>query len=380
MSLVNQVLRDLDARREAPPLDDALEGLHSAPPAPRTGHKVGVALGVAGLLGVAGVMGWLYLQPPVSPDSQPDRAAAPSAPAPADAPEPVPMPPPTDTLPARDGITATPLPLQPGADLQALTAASGDNAPTTDADASAETPNPVSPDQADAVTPARAAVAPAAAPSEPDATPAPATGMRKTPRPLSPEDRAEQAFADGLQALKQDRWRSAEQQLRAALHADAGHLPARESLAGLLLRQDRRRQAEQVLSTGLEANPQTPSLARLYARLILDRGQTDTAIRVLENALVNAVNDPEYLALLAGIYQRSQHYAEAASSYRAALSLDSGRAAWWLGLGLALEGEGELQPAARAYRSALANPGLNEATRRYARERLQRLLALLGRQ
>lgn len=204
--------------------------------------------------------------------------------------------------------------------------------------------------------------------------------MRKTPRPLSPEDRAEQAFADGLEALRHDQWRSAEQQLRAALQADPGHLQARESLAGLLLRQDRRRQAEQVLATGLEAHPQTPSLARLYARLILDRGQTDTAIRVLENALVNAVNDAEYLALLAGIYQRSQRYSEAASSYRAALSLESGRAAWWLGLGLALEGRGELQPATKAYHSALANPGLNEATRRYARERLQRLQALLGRQ
>lgn len=198
--------------------------------------------------------------------------------------------------------------------------------------------------------------------------------MRKTPRPLSPAARAEQAFADGLQALKQNQWRSAEQQLRAALQADPDHLRARESLAGLLLRQDRRRQAEQVLATGLETHPQTPSLARLYARLILDRGQIDTAIRVLETALVNAVNDAEYLALLAGIYQRSQHYAEAASSYRAALALESGRAAWWLGLGLALEGRGEAQEAAGAYRSALAKPGLNAAARRYARERLDQLL------
>lgn len=204
--------------------------------------------------------------------------------------------------------------------------------------------------------------------------------MRKTPRPLSPAARAEQAFADSLEALKQDQWRVAEQRLRDALQADPEHLQARESLAGLLLRQDRRRQAEQVLAAGLESNPQAASLARLYARLILDRGRTDTAIRVLENALVNAVNDADYLALLAGIYQRNQRYSDAASSYRAALSLDSRRPAWWLGLGLALEGRGELQPATKAYRSALANPGLNEATRRYARERLQRLQTLLGRQ
>lgn len=378
MSLVNQVLRDLDARREAPPLDDALEGLRSAPSSPRAAHKAGVALGVTVLLGLAGTLGWLYLQ---TPAPEPSVQTAQSGPAPVSAPKQGPAPA-ARTPVLQQAARATPPPqLEPGAGFQAVVTppSAPEPKPVESRPAAAPEPEPQP-------APATAAVEPAPTPTsqapatEPVRSATAGGDMRKTPRPLSPEDRAEQAFADGLEALRHDQWRSAEQQLRAALQADPGHLQARESLAGLLLRQDRRRQAEQVLATGLEAHPQTPSLARLYARLILDRGQTDTAIRVLENALVNAVNDAEYLALLAGIYQRSQRYSEAASSYRAALSLESGRAAWWLGLGLALEGRGELQPATKAYHSALANPGLNEATRRYARERLQRLQALLGRQ
>ena len=374
MSLVNQVLRDLDARREAPPLDDALEGLRSAPPATRSAHKAGVALGAVALLGLAGSLGWLYLQAPT-----PAPGAAVSAPKPASAPaqprpdpEPAPAPPAPvlhpaspDALPALDSGTgfqalATP----PGAGRSDT----GEDTPATALAEPAPGPSSAAPTNADTAGPA--------APTPP----ATATSMRKTPRPLSPQARAEQAFAAGLEALQQNQWRVAEQRLRKALEADAAHLRARESLAGLLLHQDRRREAEQLLAAGLETQPQAPALARLYARLILDRGRSDTAIRVLETALANAVDDAEYLALLAGIYQRSQRYAEAVSSYRAALSLESGRAAWWLGLGLALEGRGEVKPAAGAYRSALANPGLNEAARRYARQRLQRLDALLGRQ
>ncbi|RRQ22003.1 tetratricopeptide repeat protein [Thiohalobacter thiocyanaticus] len=246
--------------------------------------------------------------------------------------------------------------------------------------ATPETTAEAVPVSAEAATDPDMASTPDASRSDRNAAGSTTPSMRKTPRPLSPAEQAEQHFADGLAALGQGQWRLAEQELQAALEADPGHLRARESLSGVLLYQGRRRDAEAVLAAGLEAHPYTPSLARTYARLILDQGRDDAAIEVLETALVNAVDDAGYLALLAGVYQRNQRYDEAAGSYRSALSLAPKRAAWWLGLGLALEGGGELERAAGAYRSAIGNPGLNANSRRFAEDRLQRLNHLLGRQ
>lgn len=344
MSLVNQVLRDLDARREAQPLDAALDGLRATPPASRSAHKAGVALGAVALLGLTGALAWLYLQPP-----------GPSAPTAADA----------RIRPA------------PAAIAEPRTARQDPPLHIAEPAAPANTPE-AAPASAEPASGPGAASAPEL--SRPDRNAIAATpSMRKTPRPVSPAEQAEQHFADGLAALGQGQWRLAEQELQAALAADPDHLRARESLSGVLLYQGRRREAEAVLAAGLEAHPYTPSLARTYARLILDQGRDAAAIEVLETALVNAVDDAGYLALLAGIYQRNQRYGEAAAGYRSALSLAPKRAAWWLGLGLALEGSGELERAAGAYRSAIGNPGLNANSRRFAEDRLQRLDHLLGR-
>lgn len=371
MSLVNQVLRDLDARREVQPLDAALDGLRSAPPATRSAHKAGIALGTLVLLGLAGTLAWVYLQPPQSPAAverpRPAAVEVPEPPAAQSAPPP--------RLAADVPVSSTPT---PGPDV--LTEAEADNTRAASTDV---TPSPAEP-AASTTPPGTTAGEPgrndaAAAATEPAAATT-APSMRKTPRPLSAAEVAEQHFAEGVAALEQGQWRLAEQHLQAALQADPGHLQARESLSGVLLYQDRRREAEQVLAAGLEHHPQAPSLARPYARLILEQGRDTAAIEVLETALVNAVGNADYLALLAGIYQRNQRYADAAASYRSALSLAPQRAAWWLGLGLALEGSGALQPAAGAYRSAIENPGLNPDARRYAEQRLQQLNHLLGRQ
>lgn len=379
MSLVNQVLRDLDARREAQPLDAALDGLRSAPPASRSAHRAGVALGAVALLGLTGVLAWLYLQPPGTP--APTVTGERTRPAPAATAEPrTPRRDPAlhSADPAGAAPVTTPV-LVSGTGFQAVADADTRAGSGATAAGTPETTAEAAPASAAPATDPDMASTPDASPPDRDVAGSTTPGMRKTPRPLSPAEQAEQHFADGLAALGQGQWRLAERELQAALAADPDHLRARESLSGVLLYQGRRREAEAVLAAGLEAHPYTPSLAKTYARLILDQGRDTVAIEVLETALVNAVDDAGYLALLAGIYQRNQRYAEAAASYRSALSLEPKRAAWWLGLGLALEGGGELERAAGAYRSAIGNPGLNANSRRFAEDRLQRLDHLLGR-
>lgn len=363
MSLVNQVLKDLDERRPQLVTNDALAGLKAAPPVDRSSYKAGIAFAVIGLLGVMGVFAWYYLPdppPPATPvaDSQPPMKApvsqttTPTVASPAvseppghalPTPPASPVPPPGDAPAAEPAVTA--LPNQPASIDQTLPAAAVPAEPT---------------------------------PHVADNTPAD-TGMSKTPRPLTPTEQAEEHYAKAVSAVREGRWRVAEQELNATLEAAPAHTQARETLAGMLLKQNRQREAQAVLKAGLELSPYNPGFAKPYARLILDQGRDDEAIQTLETALTSALDDADYLGLLAAVYQRNQRYADAVSSYRSALSLQPQRAAWWLGLGLALEHSGELRRAEMAYRSAIQNPGLNDASRQFVQRRLNQLAALMDR-
>ena len=64
---------------------------------------------------------------------------------------------------------------------------------------------------------------------------------------------------------------------------------------------------------------------------------------------------------------------DSARLYRNLVLLRPGQASWQLGLGIALEQLGERGSAAQHYRQALQGQGLDDASRRYARERAQAL-------
>jgi MSHA biogenesis protein MshN len=161
--------------------------------------------------------------------------------------------------------------------------------------------------------------------------------------------------------------------LRRALAIDPQLVPARLLLAGFEAKAGKLQSALSILNAGFALGAGRLSLARLKARILVTAGQIDQAIGVLERNAPSVNNDPAYHALLAGLEVRSGHYRRAAQQYAALLPLNPDKAVWWLGLAIALDQSRQKPAARKAYRAALAHPGLSPTAQAYARRRLKAL-------
>jgi MSHA biogenesis protein MshN len=164
------------------------------------------------------------------------------------------------------------------------------------------------------------------------------------------------------------------------LKIDPAHGRSRETLAALMLNEGRVAEAAAVLSDGLRLTPQATALAKLYARILAEQGDSAAAIAVLEQAQSADNNDTEYLALLAAFYQREQRHAQAAQTYQRVLQLRPAMASWWMGLALSLESLGESATALAAYQRAQQLGGLSRDVRTFVAERIRLLSATASQQ
>ena len=324
MSLINQMLKDLDARRDrpAPAHAAALQGMGLA------GRPVSIpTLVLKPLLAgfaVLSVITLLFIfrpwEPaPVTPAITPDTVTPAAA-----------QTPPTATQ-ARTGITANP---------------------------SEDTREP-------AVVPETALVAaeaepdrdsrPATNPTAQGGAPDPVQAVARHPRPavhLSSRQKAQLIYKRALAALDRNNNRSAETLLRQVFTLDAGLIEARVQLVALLLREQRLVDAELLLTEGLRAHPEHPGLAELYARMLVERGDNPRALGVLDQAGAANSQQADIRALRAAIQMKLGDPRAAVRDYRAALALQPQRAVWWMGLGVALEQAGDSAAALSAYRRA----------------------------
>ena len=183
--------------------------------------------------------------------------------------------------------------------------------------------------------------------------------------------RAGTLFHKGITAFRKGRFAMAEQALRAALTIEPGHLRAREALLHLLDRQGHRSQIKTLLAEGLQRVPgHWPHRLRL-ARLLLEEGSLSRAAIILTSEpLPPTAETPDLHAMLAMVFLRQGRYGKAAETYRALLAAKPEQAVWWMGLGLALEGDRSLDAACKAYGQALVHEGLSEGLQKFIRQRL----------
>jgi MSHA biogenesis protein MshN len=191
----------------------------------------------------------------------------------------------------------------------------------------------------------------------------------------APRVRAANYFRDGNTALHQGRLPAAENAWRAALALDPELVEARDVLLRLLSRQNRRADTRILLAEGVRATPQHLPYRLQYARLLIEAGALSEAREQLTREPRPPVAQaPDLYAMLATVYQRQAHYAEAAHTYRALLAVKPDQALWWMGLGIALEGDSLQDQAQHAYRQAISRGGLSSGLQTYIRQRL----AVLG--
>jgi len=348
MSLINQMLRDLDARRS--PAGNApvvtLQGVGPVRPqraVPQRGLAFTAWAVLAGTL-----LALISLQTGHDDSEQLSGTAW----APLALPEPTP----------RSRSTGHPSPRLPGNSSPVQTVKASEHvAPVKAGSGSAATVITEQKQQGAAPVVASAALEPT---------------VVQPPQPVqnrSPRQSAEQDFAQAQRALAEQNWHDAENLLEQTLKVLPAHLEARTQLASLLVARQANDAAEQLLGEGLAIDPQAGALAKPYAQLLAERGALQTALQVL----ADVHPDAEAEALRAAVLHRMGNHAEAAGAYENALHEQPEQALWWTGLAIAREHNREPREALQAYQRA-ARLQVSGTVRQYVEQRMQALQSMEG--
>jgi MSHA biogenesis protein MshN len=188
--------------------------------------------------------------------------------------------------------------------------------------------------------------------------------------PMRSEQKAELAYQDGYDHLRAQRHRQAEQALRQALAQQASHIKARELLSGVYIKQGRWIEASELLKEGLSVSPSHITFAKLYARALMQLNRDQQAIRVLEQHAPAMQSDPSYFAILAALHQRQSQHQQAADVYARLVGINPQNGVWWVGLGISLEALNRSQDATRAYQHARKTGNLHQEVAKFTNNRL----------
>lgn len=205
--------------------------------------------------------------------------------------------------------------------------------------------------------------------NEPVAKPAEGTPLKQ----ISPRQQAEGEFNKANLAAQEKRIGEALAGYETALHSDPTFKPARLSWVGLLLNLKRNEEAERVLQEGLKLNPHDISFAMLLARLQVERGAESLALDTLQKNLPDAKDQADYQAFMAALMQRQNRHQEAVAFFQAALQLVPNNGIWLMGLGVSLQATGRDEEAKEAYTRALDSNTLNAQLQAFVQKKLKEL-------
>jgi len=175
------------------------------------------------------------------------------------------------------------------------------------------------------------------------------SSIERTDAAGSPRERAEADYRKAINAVNQGRVSEALEGLRNALRQDGQHSASRQLLVKLLLEAKQPEEAIQVLRDGLLVQPAHTGWAMTLARLQVDRGDLAGAWQTLDHASPAAGNNADFQGFAAHVLQRLGRQKDAAERYQAATRLSPGEGRWWLGLGLAFEAEGRSTESREAF-------------------------------
>jgi len=205
---------------------------------------------------------------------------------------------------------------------------------------------------------------------KPVALQTPAETVSKQVSILTPQQKAGRLFARAQQALSRYQRQEGENLLRQTLDEYSRHVSARSQLAALQINMQQEDKAERLLAEGLVTDPHQLALARPYAQLLSARGELVPALEALDRAIAQRQADAETLALRAAILYRIGRHAESASDYQQALQVQPNQALWWTGLAVALEQSHRSTQALEAYQHAAKLP-LGKPVDDYVKQRIQ---------
>ncbi len=176
--------------------------------------------------------------------------------------------------------------------------------------------------------------------------------LRKTLLPLNNQKLAEMAYQEGYDDIARGQEQAGVIKLKRALTLQPKHSKAREMLAVLYLQQQRISEAGAILTQGMQLQPEQYAFREIYARVLMAEKKLPEAIAMLNAVTPGIDNRPNYYALLAGLYQQNKQYGEAAALYLELIKKKPQYSHWWLGMAISLENMGKNKEAISAYKKA----------------------------
>ncbi|WP_447502291.1 tetratricopeptide repeat protein [Aeromonas caviae] len=190
---------------------------------------------------------------------------------------------------------------------------------------------------------------------------------------LSDAELATLAERKATTAMAKGRMQEAQDGYYEVLAHDPHNQGAREQLAGLLYGAGRLTEAAQVLEEGLRLDPAQADLRLLLARVAISGGDRQKALDWLTGYQPDIASNLDYYATWAGLAQELGQPVQASEMYVRLLRQQPDQGRWWLGLGVAEDGQGHRQRALDAYRNAQLHGNLGEASTQWLEQRIGQL-------
>ncbi len=206
---------------------------------------------------------------------------------------------------------------------------------------------------------------------QPAAVAEPVIERQSREMPLSERDRLQ--VQDALTLWSQGQQLTALQMLDGFAYENPEAHQSRETLAKLLIQQGEIERALQAAELGLQISPAHPGYKKVKARILLGQSEVPDALALLAATPPSVANDPEYHNLLATAQLAGGEYTDAIESYQSLLRLADPRidtAPLLYGLGSAHLRVGNAAEARQVYQQALQQPGLSANLRAQIERRL----------
>ena len=202
----------------------------------------------------------------------------------------------------------------------------------------------------------------------------PADNALRSARAMTPETQDLTVVQQALEQIDQGQILEAIALLTEFIEGQPQAHQSRETLATILLARGETGHAQRVLTRGLELAPNFVGYKKLFARLVM-AADPARALALLAELPPMLEQDPEYYQLYALLLQQTGRMEDASAMYQRLLQIDPTNGRLWLSYAVALDAMGSVDDARSAHQTAnrygLGDPTLNQYN-------VQRLKSLRG--
>ncbi|KAF3998987.1 tetratricopeptide repeat protein [Glaciimonas immobilis] len=190
---------------------------------------------------------------------------------------------------------------------------------------------------------------------------------------ITPQQAIDNRYRKAISLIDAGQLPQAIELLQQVLQLDPKHAAARQTLVGLLLQGKRQDEAVRMLQEGLSNDPSLTGMAMILARLQVERGSTRIATETLAHSLPYALENAEYQAFFAALLQRDKRNKEAIEHYAIALRKVPENGLWWMGYGISLQAENRLPEAEDAFTRAKSSSTLSAELLTFVNQKLHQI-------